>query len=82
MGSGSTQAAALKLGRKFIGMEQIDTQWNKAVERLKKAVNNDQSGISKEVDWQGGGSFVYLELMEKNRGFLKLFKIQNTSRTT
>ena len=37
-------------------MEQIDTQWNKAVERLKKAVNNDQSGISKEVDWQGGGS--------------------------
>ena len=76
MGSGSTQAAALKLGRKFIGMEQIDTQWNKAVERLKKAVNNDQSGISKEVDWQGGGSFVYLELMEKNRGFLKT--IQDT----
>ncbi|OIX92500.1 type III restriction endonuclease subunit M [Staphylococcus equorum] len=71
MGSGSTQATAMKMNRRFIGMEQIDDQWNKAVKRLKNVVNNDQTGISKDVDWQGGGSFVYAELMEKNLGFLK-----------
>ena len=31
----------------------------------------EQSGISKDVNWQGGGSFIYAELMEKNQGYLK-----------
>ncbi|WP_238333881.1 hypothetical protein [Ligilactobacillus saerimneri] len=34
-------------------------------------INGDQTGISKGVDWQGGSSFVYAELMEKNQGYLK-----------
>ena len=31
----------------------------------------EQGGISKDINWQGGGSFVYAELMEKNQGYLK-----------
>lgn len=71
MGSGSTQATAMKMNRRFIGMEQIDDQWNKVVERLKNVVNGDPSGISADVNWQGGGSFVYAELFPKNMGYLQ-----------
>lgn len=36
-------------------MDYIETV---SVERLKKVIEGEQGGISKEVDWQGGGSFV------------------------
>ena len=39
--------------------------------RLVNVINGDTTGISKDVNWQGGGSFVYTELMEKNQGYLK-----------
>lgn len=71
MGSGSTQATAMKMNRRFIGIEQIYDQWNKVVERLKNVVNGDPSGISTDVNWQGGGSFVYAELFPKNMGYLQ-----------
>ncbi|AVL01272.1 site-specific DNA-methyltransferase [Pediococcus inopinatus] len=70
MGSGTTQAAALKMNRRFIGVEQLD-YISDGVERLNKALEGEQGGISKDVNWQGGGSFVYAELMEKNQGYLK-----------
>lgn len=71
-GSGTTAAVAHKLNRRYIGMEQLDNQMNNLIlPRLKNVINGDQSGISKSVNWNGGGSFVYAELMEKNRGFLK-----------
>lgn len=71
MGSASTQATALKMNRRFVGMEQINEQWGKSLERLQNVLKGDQSGVSKDVDWRGGGSFVSLELMEKNTGFIK-----------
>lgn len=71
MGSASTQGTALKMNRRFVGMEQIDEQWNKSLRRLQNVINGDQSGISKDVNWQGGGSFISAELMEKNTGFIK-----------
>ena len=37
-----------------------------SVERLKKVIAGEQGGISKAQNWQGGGSFVYLELAKKN----------------
>lgn len=43
-------------------------------------IDGEQGGISKDVDWQGGGSFVYVELMEKNKGFLT--SIQNAETQT
>ncbi len=38
------------------------------VRRLEKVVSGeDAGGISKDVDWQGGGSFVYCELAKLNQ---------------
>lgn len=71
MGSATTQAVAMKMNRRFIGIEQMDYIKTVSVERLKKVIAGEQGGISKEVNWQGGGSFVYAELMEKNQGYLK-----------
>lgn len=70
LGSGSTVATALKMHRRFIGLEQIDNQVKLIKERMRNVIYGDQTGISKDVDWQRGGSFVYAELMEKNQGFL------------
>ncbi|AQP54643.1 type III restriction endonuclease subunit M [Vagococcus penaei] len=71
MGSATTQAVAMKMNRRFIGIEQMDYIDTVSVPRLQKVIEGEQGGISKEVDWQGGGSFIYAELMEKNTGFLK-----------
>ena len=75
MGSGTTPAVALKMNRHFIGIDQMDYIDTIGVNRLQKVINGEQGGISKEVDWQGGGSFIYAELMEKNQGYLR--DIQN-----
>ncbi|OYS61105.1 DNA methyltransferase [Limosilactobacillus reuteri] len=70
MGSATTQAVAMKMKRHFIGIEQMDYINTLSVPRLQKVINGGQEGISKKVNWQGGGSFVYAELMEKNQEFL------------
>lgn len=79
LGSGSTVASAMKLNRKFIGVEQIDCQINLIKKRLSGIIGGDSTGISKDVNWQGGGSFVYAELMEKNGGFVR--DVQSASST-
>lgn len=66
LGSGTTAAVAHKMNRQYIGVEQLDYGENDSVVRLKNVIEGDQSGISKSVNWQGGGSFVYLELAKKN----------------
>ena len=73
-GTGTTCAVAHKMGRQYIGIEQLDYGENSAVVRLKNVINGDQTGISKSVGWQGGGDFVYLELMKWNENFAE--KIQ------
>ena len=70
-GSGSTAATAHKMNRKYITIEQMDYVREKIVKRLNNVIEGDTTGISKDVNWQGGGSFVYAELMEKNQGYLK-----------
>ncbi|MDY0406513.1 site-specific DNA-methyltransferase [Virgibacillus sp. 179-BFC.A HS] len=74
MGSGTTPAVAHKMNRKYIGIEQMDYINTISIPRLKRVIEGDQGGISDDVNWQGGGSFVYVELMEKNRGFLKAIR--------
>ncbi len=69
-GSGSTAAVAHKMERRYISIEQMDYIEDKIKKRLKNVINGDKTGISKDVNWQGGGSFVYAELMEKNQGYL------------
>ena len=64
LGSGTTAAVAHKMGRRYIGIEQMDYIKDVTVERLKKVIEGEQGGISEAVNWQGGGSFVYCELLE------------------
>lgn len=80
MGSSTTQAVAHKMNRRYIGIEQMDYINTVSVPRLQKVIEGEQGGVSTDVEWQGGGSFVYVELMEKNRGFLK--SIQNAETQT
>lgn len=70
LGSGSTAAVAQKLNCRWIGIEQMDYIETIAKERLMKVVSGEQSGISKDVNWQGGGSFVYFELKKYNQDFI------------
>lgn len=70
LGSGTTAAVAHKMGRRYIGIEQMDYINEITVPRLQKVIAGEQSGISKDVNWQGGGSFVYAELMELNAYFV------------
>lgn len=67
LGSGTTAAVAHKMGRRWIGVEQMDYIETIAEERLKKVIAGEQGGVSKSVNWQGGGSFVYLELKKYNQ---------------
>ena len=72
LGSGTTAAVAHKMNRQYIGVEQMDYIKTISCERLKKVIEGEQGGISKSVDWQGGGSFVYMELAEKNEKAMQL----------
>lgn len=63
LGSGSTAATAHKLGRKWIGIELGEQATTHCVPRLKSIIKgSDQSGISKAVNWQGGGGFKFYTL--------------------
>lgn len=62
LGSGTSAAAALKLGRKFIGVEMGEHFYSVIIPRLKKVIGGFASGISKEVEFKGGGAFIYYEL--------------------
>lgn len=72
LGSGTTAAVAHKMNRQYIGVEQMDYIKTISCERLKKVIEGEQGGISKSVNWQGGGSFVYMELAEKNEMAMQL----------
>ncbi|MCC7469936.1 MAG: site-specific DNA-methyltransferase [Bacteroidetes bacterium] len=74
LGSGTTCAVAHKMGRRYIGMEQIDDQMNKSLERLQYVVKGDDSGISKSVNWKGEGDFVYMELTQWNERWIEKIK--------
>lgn len=70
LGSGTTAAVAHKMNRRWIGIEQMDYIETLSKKRLKNVVNGDQTGISKSVNWQGGGSFIYFELKKYNQDFI------------
>lgn len=59
LGSGTTTAVAHKLGRKWIGVEMGDYFEDIPLKRMKIVLAGDKSGISREVNWQGGGFFKY-----------------------
>ncbi|OXA67144.1 site-specific DNA-methyltransferase [Flavobacterium branchiophilum NBRC 15030 = ATCC 35035] len=75
LGSGTTAAVAHKMNRQYIGVEQMDYIETVAVERLKKVIDGEQGGISKSINWQGGGEFVYVELKKHNQRFIDQIEI-------
>lgn len=63
LGSGTTCAVAQKMGRKYIGVEMESTAYTHCKPRLDKVISGeDQGGISKKVNWQGGGGYRFYEL--------------------
>jgi len=62
LGSGTTAAAAHKMGRRWIGVERGAALREHALPRMKRVLFGDRYGISKERGWQGGGAFCVLRL--------------------
>ncbi len=79
IGSGTTATVAHKMNRRYIGVEQMDYIEKIPVVRLEKVIEGEQGGISKSVNWQGGGSFIYCELMEYNEKYIdQIIQSENT----
>lgn len=62
LGSGTTAAVAHKMGRKWIGVELGEHAKTHCFPRLKAVVDGEQGGISKAVEWKGGGGFKFYNL--------------------
>ncbi len=78
LGSGTTIAAAHKLGRKWIGIEMGAHFDTVVLPRMKKVLSGEPSGISKQVGWQGGGFFKYFEL-EQYEDILRRVRYRETT---
>jgi adenine-specific DNA-methyltransferase len=64
LGSGTTAAVAHKMGRRWIGIEMGEHAVTHCLPRLEKVLGGEQGGISKSVNWQGGGGFRFHTLGE------------------
>jgi adenine-specific DNA-methyltransferase len=62
LGSGTTAAVAHKMGRRYIGVEMGEQAKTHCAVRLKKVIDGEQGGISKALDWKGGGGFRFFTL--------------------
>ena len=62
LGSGTTAAVAHKMGRRYIGIELGDHCYSHCKPRLDRVVDGEHTGISNEVNWQGGGGYKFYEL--------------------
>lgn len=60
--SGTTAAVAHKMNRRYIGIEMGDHAYTHCKVRLDKVIDGEQGGISKSVNWQGGGAYKFYEL--------------------
>lgn len=62
LGSGTTASVAHKMRRRYIGIEMGEHARTHCLPRLAKVVAGEQGGISKSVNWQGGGGFRFATL--------------------
>ena len=82
VGSGTTAAVAHKMGKRYIGVEQMDYIDNVTVKRLRAVIENaDKKGVTKATNWQGGGSFVYCELAKLNQTIVEEIETANDTET-
>lgn len=80
LGSGTTSAVSHKMNRQYIGIEQMENQVELTIGRLCEVLKGDKTGISEVVDWQGGGSFVYCELLENGNELIRQIKNADENR--
>lgn len=80
-GSGTTAAVAKEMSRQFLTIEQMGYAEPVIKERLSKVVQGQKSGISDSVNWQGGGSFIYLELKKYNQAFIEQIEAAKDTET-
>lgn len=62
LGSGTTAAVAHKMGRRYIGIELGEHCYSLCKPRLDRVIDGEQTGISKDVEWHGGGGYKFYEL--------------------
>lgn len=63
LGSGTTAAVATKSGRKWIGIEMGEHASTLCVPRMRLVIDGkDNGGISKKLNWKGGGGFKFYNL--------------------
>ena len=62
LGSGTTAAVAHKMRRRWIGIEMGEHAATHCLPRLQKVIDGEQGGISKAVNWVGGGGFRFMQL--------------------
>jgi adenine-specific DNA-methyltransferase len=79
LGSGTTAAVAHKMNRKYIGLEQMNYGKNDSLVRLTNVINKDETGISKQVAWVGGNSFISCDIAVSN--LLVINNINSSSST-
>jgi len=79
-GSGTTGATAHKMNRQYILIEQMESQVDTIIKRMKNVLRGDTKGISKLVNWHGGGDFICCELMKYNDAFMDRIKAAKTSK--
>jgi adenine-specific DNA-methyltransferase len=78
-GTGTTGAVAQKINRQWIGIEQLDYGEIDSLKRLQNVIKGDDIGISKAINWQGGGSFVYCELKELNHKYIDKIQVADNN---
>lgn len=63
LGSGTTCAVAHKMNRKWIGIEMGTQMFELDIPRFNSIIDgNDKTGITKIVNWNGGGGYKFFEL--------------------
>jgi len=72
LGSGTTAAVAHKMNRSYIGIDISVESIDYALSRLERVIAGEKSGISKDIDWQGGGSFSYYEYYDNQSKIVDL----------
>ena len=62
LGSGTTTAVAHKMNRRYVGIEIGSHTHDIAVSRMRMVIEGEQGGVSKELNWNGGGGFTFCSL--------------------
>jgi adenine-specific DNA-methyltransferase len=69
-GSGTTASVALKMNRQFITSEQMDYIQTITLPRLCGVINGEENDLLPDIEYTGGGEFVYCELAQANQKFV------------